>query len=161
MMVKSVLMLPLLILMTAVVTPLTAKDIYSSLQDSLLKNNTPHEIARRLFEEYLKGYMTVSDSSTALEKYEILSISKPTLWDEEMFEKKVELPEMSQKELDLGKPMISRVLYSVKPVTEKGFYWKAGNGHERESGWIERKHDFIWIRKIGASFCIYNLGTGP
>lgn|GEM_PF-3995767 len=161
MMIKSVLTLLLLILMFTVAAPLVAKDIYASLPDSLLKNITPHEIARKLFEEYLKGYSTKSDSSTALEKYEILSISKPTLWDEEMFEKKIKLPEMSRTQLDLGKPMISRVLYSVKPVSKKSFYWRAGNGHVRGTGWIERKHDFIWIKKTDASCCIYNLGTGP
>ncbi len=138
-----------------------AKDIYPFLPDSLLENNTPHEIAQRLFEEYLKGYTTKSDSFSALKEYQILSVDKPTLWDEEMFEKKIELPEMSRNELDLGKPMISGVLFSVKPLSRKGFYWKAGNGHIRETGWIERKHVFIWIKKIGASFCIYNLGTGP
>lgn len=153
-----------LIILIIIFATCTNGEMYKpKLQISELQENTPREIALKLFQKYLEYYVESEDAIMKLSEFLIFSVDIPKLWDEEKQKNSLSLKHITKEELIDFSKMVVKVSYSIKPayVENLNKYWLAGNGHYNEGEhWIHDKAAVVFIKRIDDYFVIEGIGTG-
>jgi hypothetical protein len=109
------------------------------------QSQPPHEIAQRLFEQYLQFYTApdLSGEQGRITGYEIQSLAAN--------------PEWQAKAQEYNVDFIANVVYAVKPLYAPT--WLAGNGERTADGWVRNKSQFVGYRRTGDRYELVILGT--
>jgi poly-gamma-glutamate capsule biosynthesis protein CapA/YwtB (metallophosphatase superfamily) len=108
-------------------------------------SQSAQDIARQLFEQYLRFYTSpdLSGQQGRIASYEIQSL--------------VENPEWQAKAQAFKVDFIADVVFAVKPVYAPS--WIAGNGERVTDGWVRDKSLFVGYRRTGDRYELVILGT--